>query len=64
MIKLCICIICATIIFLTWRLEFLIRKVRRLENELYVTQVQLSNLEEDVFDLKYEGEDNEGISCL
>ena len=57
MIKLCICIICAAIIFLTWRLEFLIRKVRRLENELYVTQVQLSNLEEDVFDLKYEGEE-------
>ena len=60
MIAICICIICALSIFLTWRMEYWIRKARRLENELYITQVRLHNLQEDVFELKYEGDKENG----
>ena len=48
MIKLCIGILCGILIFITWRTEFLARKVRRLESELEATKDRLHNLQEDI----------------
>ena len=53
MIAICICILCAIIIFLTWRLEKVVRKADWFECELFATQVELDNLRSDVEDLKY-----------
>ena len=57
MIAICISIICAILIYTTWRVEFLVRKTRRLESELFVAQVELHNLKDDVSALMYKGED-------
>ena len=53
MIAICISILCVITIFLTWRTEKSKREIKRLKDELYVTQVQLANLRSDVEDLKY-----------
>ena len=54
MLAICISILCAIIIYLTWRLERVVRKANWLENELFATQMQLENLRSDVEDLKYQ----------
>ena len=38
MIAICIAVLCAILIFTTWRIEFLARRVRELESELFVLQ--------------------------
>lgn len=53
-LTICACILCVITIVLTWRTEKSKREINRLENELYVTQVQLENLRSDVEDLKYQ----------
>ena len=53
MLAICISILCAIIIYLTWRLEKTVRRTDWLENELYATQVRLDNLRSDVEDLRY-----------
>ena len=53
MLAICFCILCAITMYLTWRLERVVRKSNWLENELYATQVELENLRSDVEDLKY-----------
>ena len=60
MIAICICILCAILIFTTWRLEHTLKRVRRLEDDLYITQVELHNLRNDVFELKYKGDKENG----
>lgn len=60
MIAICICILCAILIFTTWRLELLARKAKKLENELYIAEIRLHNLQEDVFELKYKGDNENG----
>lgn len=52
-LTICACILCAISIFLVWRTEFSKRKINRLRDELYITQVQLENLRSDVETLKY-----------
>ena len=54
MLAICISILCAIIIYLTWRLERVVRKADWLENELFATQMQLENIRSDVEDLKYQ----------
>ena len=62
MIAICICILGVISIFFTWRLEHTITRVRRLESELYVTQIRLHNLKEDISALKYKGENENGCT--
>ena len=57
MIAICISILCAILIFTTWRLELLTRTVSRLENELSSAQVELHNLKGDVSTLMYKEEE-------
>ena len=46
MIEICISILCAIIIFLTWSIEALKRKISRLETDLFIAQVEIHNLKE------------------
>ena len=52
-LTICTCLLCAVSIFLTWRTEFSKRKIKRLENELYIAQSQLENLRGIVDDLSW-----------
>lgn len=56
MIAICISILCAILIYTTWKVEFLARKVRRLENDFFIEQVRLFNLKNDVSALMYKGD--------
>lgn len=42
MIAICISVLCVILIFTTWRIEFLSRRVRELERELFVLQFNSS----------------------
>lgn len=53
MIAIYLSIICAVLIFLTWREWSSKIEIKNLKNELYITQVQLENLRSDIEDLKY-----------
>lgn len=52
-LTICACILCAVSIFLTWRTEFSKREIKRLRDELYITQVKLENLRSVVEDLSW-----------
>ena len=53
-ISICICILCAIVIFLTWRTEFSKRKIKRLEKEMRITQVKLESLERTIENLSWD----------
>ena len=53
-ISICVCILCAIAIFLTWRTEFSKRKIKRLENELRIAQVKLDCLYRTVENLSWD----------
>jgi hypothetical protein len=48
MIAICISVLCAILIFTTWRLELLARKTKKLENELFMAQVKLKILQDNI----------------
>lgn len=39
MIAICIAVLCAILIFTTWRIEYWIRRAKRLERELFFLQI-------------------------
>lgn len=53
-LAICTCVLCAVSIFLTWRTEFSKREIKRLRNEMYITQSQLENLKGIVEDLSWD----------
>ena len=53
-LAICICILCAVSIFLTWRTEFSKREIKRLRYEMYIVQSQFENLRGIVEDLSWD----------
>lgn len=54
MIEICMCILCAVLIFLTWRTEVSKTKINRLEDELSIAQREIRNLKEQKDEQKYQ----------